>query len=234
MLCAIVSRGIDFHCHFTYGTVDFAALALPILISIVIVISFNFLTWRAILNTISMMVPVDPARQNSTQNVVQLSGDPSQKRKASADTGRTVSTSSDLYGHRHSTARFSFRIDKLYDTFHRLDEYTRYSILRIMLTPVIYFSFFLAIIIVAFTAPSSSATTVILILTLLVSPCNAVLWVFFDTKAMRLWRYRLRYGRWTIFDSEEHLSEVLGGSMQDPSSLSTLSIASLPSSGDKP
>ena len=168
----IVSGGDSFHCHYAAGPSEIL-IFLPALLSIITVVLANIYSVRIILTMMAAFMPT------SGQNTDVLRDSAGAAVSASEDLTWTLS------GALHSLKR---SLRRSIDTFSRFDPYTRKTVFRIVMQPMLY----LTLLVMAFVLLATTSTAVgnfaTLSLVLVISPANAALWVFNDDVACRVWK----------------------------------------------
>lgn len=81
--------------------------------------------------------------------------------------------------------QMSFR--ECYATYLRLDSFTQYTVMRVMLTPMLYVTDFVICVVTYAIFPAMVGNVVVLAAVLVLPPINTTLWVLSDTKVRRRW-----------------------------------------------
>ena len=218
-LCICVTV-VDFHCHYTYGPFQFVTVVLPTVVSGVVIAICNFSSWRNILTMLRNLMPSETNELIRRSTAVGGGG-----AGAGAGGRATTTTATGAGGAVWVDPGEGGWFSEYRDIFRRLDTPTRLTVVRIMLTPLIYLLFFLATILL-YCVEERLVYIITLSLIMLITPLNALLWVVTDVQCMRNYKRLLTEGMYSsgLEEDEDRLSDladVLGSNASDDAGAGT-------------
>jgi hypothetical protein len=175
----IVQDEGDFHCHYAIGPSELF-IFLPALLSIVTVVVTNVYSMRNILTMMSAFMPTSGQHNDELRD--------SAGRRTDGETTHCGCLSA-LLEAAHTVSAW---LRRTHDTFRRFDPYTRKTVFRITMQPLLYLLLLVSAFVLLATTPAAVGNFATLSLVLVMAPANAALWIFNDEVAVRAWGCLLR------------------------------------------
>lgn len=185
-----------YHCHYELGPSEIF-IFLPALLSIVTVMVANIYSVRNILTMMAVFMPTSGQNNDILERVsAKAKGSGAVTRGSDVDGSDDADQQSNIccsccgyfdvcaWFEQLAVVRFFWHSS---DTYQRFDAYTRRTVMRIVIQPLLYTCLLIISATLRVTTSSSVGNFATLSLILVMAPANAILWIFNDDIAISAW-----------------------------------------------